>query len=106
MVTRYFGGRKLGIRGLIEAYGTVALEALKAAGAATKLITEIVKLTVQYPQLDQCLHLVAKYNGQMITSDYQQMVVLQVAIPRSKIDDFCGEAAPLTCSISCPTARN
>ena len=32
VVTRYFGGIKLGVRGLIEAYGQTAREAIKAAG--------------------------------------------------------------------------
>ena len=32
VVTRYFGGVKLGVRGLIDAYGNTALETLKKAG--------------------------------------------------------------------------
>lgn len=33
VVTRYFGGIKLGVRGLIEAYGQTARMAIEAAGA-------------------------------------------------------------------------
>lgn len=36
VVTRYFGGKKLGVRGLIEAYGTSASELLSMTGIVEK----------------------------------------------------------------------
>ncbi|MFY9187726.1 MAG: YigZ family protein [bacterium] len=91
VVTRYFGGKKLGIRGLIEAYGGTATQALAAAGTVDKVITETFQLVLDYPELDQCLYLVRKSDGQVVTADYQQQVTLRVAIPRSKTADFVGQ---------------
>ncbi|HHV06599.1 MAG TPA: YigZ family protein [Firmicutes bacterium] len=91
VVTRYFGGKKLGIRGLIEAYGGTATQVLAAAGTVQKIITETFQLNLDYPQLDQCQYCVHKYNGQIVNADYQQQVTLQVAIPRSKTKSFLGE---------------
>lgn len=47
VVVRYFGGTKLGVGGLIRAYG----EAAKAALAAAQIVTKIpqVRLTIRYP---------------------------------------------------------
>lgn len=91
VVTRYFGGKKLGIRGLIEAYGGTATQALAAAGVVEKVITENLQLVVQYPQLDHCLYFIRQYNGEVLATDYKETVTLNVAIPRSKVREFAGQ---------------
>lgn len=48
VVTRYFGGILLGRGGLIRAYGSVAAEALKAAGIVRCVPHQRIKLTVGY----------------------------------------------------------
>ena len=96
VVTRYFGGKKLGIRGLIEAYGSTATQALAAAGTVKKLITESLQLVVDYPQLDHCLYFIRQYNGHVVASDYKQTVNLQVAIPRSKVSEFIRQVENLS----------
>jgi uncharacterized YigZ family protein len=99
VVTRYFGGKKLGIRGLIDAYGRTAMQALAAAGIKTKVITEKLELVLDYPQLDQCQYLVRKYDGQVLSANYCQEVTLEVAIPRSNVNGFYGEAQNLVLSL-------
>jgi uncharacterized YigZ family protein len=48
VVTRYFGGIKLGAGGLVRAYGNAAGEALDAAGVAEVLTCPAGRLTVEY----------------------------------------------------------
>ncbi|HQA37147.1 MAG TPA: YigZ family protein, partial [Acetomicrobium sp.] len=48
VVTRYFGGIKLGVRGLIEAYGQTAREAIKAAGVVRKVKGKEIMIEVPY----------------------------------------------------------
>ncbi len=48
VVTRYYGGIKLGVRGLIEAYGGSASAALREAGAAVKQMARPAFLDVRY----------------------------------------------------------
>ena len=85
IVTRYFGGRKLGIRGLIEAYGAAAGDAMDHAGIVEKRIREIMDLTCTYPQLDQVQHLIHQYQGKIIGANYTDKVELTIAVPRSRL---------------------
>jgi uncharacterized YigZ family protein len=50
VVVRYFGGILLGVKGLIEAYHTVATETLARAEKGTVLAEEDVELTLDYDQ--------------------------------------------------------
>lgn len=85
VVTRYFGGRKLGIRGLIEAYGTAAGDAIDQAGLVVKRIQVTMDLSCTYPQLDQVQHLIHQYGGEILQADYTDKVELTIALPRSQL---------------------
>ncbi|MGM0792324.1 MAG: YigZ family protein [Bacillota bacterium] len=51
VVTRYFGGIKLGAGGLIRAYGKSASEGINAAGIVTRKLMKILSVKVEYTWL-------------------------------------------------------
>lgn len=51
VVTRYFGGIKLGAGGLIRAYGTTTSEAIKSTGIVKRELMQGFSVTVEYPLL-------------------------------------------------------
>lgn len=51
VVTRYFGGIKLGAGGLIRAYGSAVSEGLNATGIVERKLMQIFKTTVDYTWL-------------------------------------------------------
>jgi uncharacterized YigZ family protein len=51
VVTRYFGGIKLGAGGLIRAYGKAASEGLDAAGIVERKLTQIIHVKIDYTWL-------------------------------------------------------
>ncbi|NLB83500.1 MAG: YigZ family protein [Synergistaceae bacterium] len=57
VVTRYFGGIKLGVRGLIDAYASSASEALEAAGRVRKRQTKEYLFSVPYEMSKSLDHL-------------------------------------------------
>jgi len=83
VVTRYFGGKKLGVRGLIEAYGQAARLALEAGGRAERVFTREMEINCSYAELDRLLYIVNSYGGRVLTADYGTEVHLRIAIPRS-----------------------
>ena len=62
VVTRYFGGIKLGTSGLINAYKTAAREALDNSTIVEKTINEIYSLEFEYPLMNEVMRLLKEEN--------------------------------------------
>ena len=62
VVTRYFGGIKLGTSGLINAYKTAAREALDNAQVVEKTINEIYSLEFEYPLMNDVMRIMKEEN--------------------------------------------
>ena len=80
VVTRYFGGVKLGIRGLIDAY-TDAVRAAVEAGKLKKFVrTHSYTVKVAYAFNDAFLRHISDMNGTVTESDYTDTVIHTVEI--------------------------
>ena len=62
VVTRYFGGIKLGTSGLINAYKTAARDALDNAQVVEKTINEIYSLEFEYPLMNDVMRVMKEEN--------------------------------------------
>jgi len=62
VVTRYFGGIKLGTSGLINAYKTASREALDNAQIVEKTINEIYSLEFEYPLMNEVMRIMKEEN--------------------------------------------
>ena len=65
LVVRYFGGTKLGIPGLIDAYSQAAAMALDAAETEERLVTEIIDVVVPYSQMNYVMRIVKENDLQI-----------------------------------------
>lgn len=63
VVTRYFGGIKLGAGGLVRAYGKSVSEGLKAAGIVERRLARVMHVTIDYTWL-------GKVENELRSSDY------------------------------------
>ncbi len=88
VVVRYFGGTKLGPGGLQRAYGGSVKQAL--AILPTKLKIPMVRKTLacQYTQVNDILHYLGQFGGEIIQQDYNENVVLTLALPDEKLEVF------------------
>ena len=81
VVTRYFGGTKLGAGGLVRAYGRAVAETLDHVGTVLRVPHTTVEVTVDHPtagRLDNEL----RTSGHKITDiEYGSMVQLTVLVP-------------------------
>jgi len=70
VVIRYFGGTKLGVSGLINAYKTAAEEALNKSKVITVDITERVKITYGYDATSELMRLVDDFNVNIVDQEF------------------------------------
>lgn len=90
IVSRYFGGIKLGVRGLIEAYSGCAALALEQAGKASWVPTERACILVPYERRNALLADLKTFGvkEEDISAEYSESVKLVVPVPIS----FANEA--------------
>ena len=83
IVVRYFGGIKLGVGGLVQAYRTTAQLTLQEAKIEEKLITEELRIRFEYPLMNKVMRVVKEQNlnitQQLLTEDCE----LHLAIRQS-----------------------
>lgn len=84
VVTRYFGGNKLGISGLIQAYRNISLEGLRSAGKKKMLpLREFIIKDVDYQALGKVLQSLESQSGHILGIDYGRKVKVLVCLPGS-----------------------
>ena len=81
IVTRYYGGVKLGVRGLIDAYGGVADKALSMAGSVERVITCEFKVSLEYGSIGIISKLLDAYSPEW---EYGEAVSVNANVP---VDD-------------------
>jgi uncharacterized YigZ family protein len=96
VVTRYFGGTKLGTGGLVRAYGDAVRAVLAAVPKAEKIATNSVEFTVSYSLLDRILILIDEHAGQILGKDFAADVTLTARFRVEDIKAF--EAALISAS--------
>ena len=88
VVTRYFGGTKLGTGGLARAYGAAAAEALDAAGTAEREIRENLTVRFSYDDTSPAMSVVNQFDARIESSEYAADTQLTVSVRRSRAADF------------------
>ena len=87
VVVRYFGGTKLGVSGLINAYKTSAAEAIDGNAIHENLILSETKIRFEYPQLNQVMKLVKDFDLKIVSQQMEMHCEMVLGIRLSLIDD-------------------
>lgn len=88
VVTRYFGGTKLGRGGLARAYGGSARRVLKDLPLSERVSFASVEIALDYPDVDTVRRF-AKSRGATVTHEaFGTSAVLQFEIPEEQLAAF------------------
>jgi len=95
VVTRYFGGTKLGTGGLIQAYSTATKMGLDAAKVRSVTKAKTVDIIFSYNKIPLVENIMNKFQGTVIESEYKELVHMMIAVPDKHVSAFQREILPL-----------
>ena len=80
IVVRYYGGTKLGVSGLINAYRTSARLALEVADVVEKTIDQYFKLSFEYKNMSKVMRLLKENRANIINQTLEHNCVLEISV--------------------------
>jgi len=96
VVTRYFGGTKLGTGGLVRAYTDAVKSVLAILPRAEKVATHQVMVIVPYGLFEQTRLLTQKYRGLTLDEDFGADVTMTIQFLQDHVQNFNQELSELT----------
>jgi uncharacterized YigZ family protein len=96
VVTRYFGGTKLGTGGLVHAYGAAVKEVLSVLPRAEKISTYTIMLACEYSFYERIRLLIFAFHGQILDEDFAVDVTLTARFATWHLEPFQSELRELT----------
>ena len=96
VVVRYFGGTKLGVGGLVRAYGAAVQQAIEK----TTLIEQIAKvplgLKFDYAFEANIRHLLSENDSEIVACEYTECVTMQCLLEEKVLSGLCDSINNLT----------
>jgi len=83
VVVRYFGGTKLGIPGLINAYKSAAFEALSNANIFLKSIEHELIIRFNYNDTNNVMNILKSHKAKILFKDYDNICTIKLLILKS-----------------------
>ena len=81
VVTRYFGGIKLGTGGLVRAYSGVLSDCIKKASIVEKIYSSVLSSSIDYTLYQKIPKVFTKSGGKVLSVDFANDVKMIFAVP-------------------------
>lgn len=96
VVTRYFGGTKLGKGGLVRAYGGAVQHALAQLQTTLRIERVHLEIVVGYSELTLLRRLLEEYAAEDVAESFTESVHCTAAVPRQRLGEFERAVAELS----------
>lgn len=80
VVVRYFGGTKLGVGGLIQAYKTAARLVLEASNIVEKTIDIVMLVRFDYPEMNTVMRLIKEHDLDIISQKMELNCEIRISV--------------------------
>jgi len=84
VITRYFGGTKLGTGGLVRAYSAAAKDVLEAVPRAMKIPAHKVLITINYKDYEMVKKNILLLNGTILEQSFLSKITITALLPVEK----------------------
>jgi len=84
VVIRYYGGTKLGVPGLINAYKTASYDALQNASIAHRIVKELYRIEYPYELMNDVMKIIKEENLEVINNEFGMKCVIRLAVRHSE----------------------
>ncbi|MCF6170395.1 MAG: YigZ family protein [Bacteroidales bacterium] len=85
VVVRYFGGTKLGVSGLINAYKSATRDALNHSTIVTRFITRELNLSFPYPLMNNVMRIVKEEKLEITAQLFELSCVLRIKVKKNDL---------------------
>ena len=96
VVTRYFGGIKLGTGGLVRAYSEAAKKVLAILPIAEKVVVSNVMMTIPYSLFERTRILIEEFQGVRLDENFTDEVTITVRLREENVSPFCDQLRNLS----------
>ena len=86
VVIRYFGGTKLGVSGLINAYKISTKDVIDEAEIKIKHISNVYTLHFEYPKLNDVMRIIKEEKISIIQQDFSISCFIKIEIKKSQLN--------------------
>lgn len=96
IVTRYFGGTKLGVGGLGRAYFESASQVLSLSIIIPKIVGEELEIVFPYDQTNGVMNKLSLHNARILDTVYDDDVTLRLTLRRGAVPAFISDLTQAT----------
>ncbi len=96
IVTRYFGGTKLGTGGLVRAYGDAARDGLRQLVTEEKIEKRLLGVEIPYSLYELVKRLIARCNGSIQDETFEAAITLLILFPIDSVEEFVTQLRQLS----------
>ena len=86
VVVRYFGGTKLGVSGLIQAYKESTAEVIAASNIIEKTVDRVIKVDFSYISMNGVMRIIKEMNPRIDEQIFDNLCTMQLRIRESEAD--------------------
>jgi uncharacterized YigZ family protein len=96
VVTRYYGGTKLGTGGLVKAYGGTVQLALEGLRLMERVNYSNVVVSIGYPSVSTIQQAIAALDAVVVEQDYGEQVSYRLRVPSGNVEELRTTVADAT----------
>jgi uncharacterized YigZ family protein len=96
VITRYFGGTKLGTGGLVKAYTESAQLVVNAVGRGRRIPVHMAMLAIPYNMLECVRLLSARHKGEILSEDFAGDITVTLQLPADTFEVFQSELSEMS----------